>query len=105
MAFHPIDCGLLPLELRGDESHYSSRVIYAPQVQCNSDMPQICTDLRAAFLKLEFPAGFMIIIVFQIFVLLVLLAPSFLQAFQKGGVKKQGNALINLAIFNFELTS
>jgi len=36
---------------------------------------QICVDLSEIFLKLELPAGFMSL-VFQIFVLLVLLAPS-----------------------------
>lgn len=38
--------------------------------------PQRCMDLRELFLKLELPAGFMFLIVFLIFVLFVLLAPS-----------------------------
>lgn len=72
--------------------------------------PQIRVDLKAAFLKLEIPAGFVSLIFFQIFVLLVLLAPSLHLLSPDAGVSKMQcrklcNALINLAIFNCELTS
>lgn len=74
MAFHPVDCRILPLELRGDKRRYSSRAIYALQVQCDSET---LSDMEGqVFLKLELPGGFMFLIVFQIFVVLVLLAPS-----------------------------
>lgn len=73
MAFHPVDCKILPLELRGDKCHYSSRAIYALQVQCDSETLSDMDEL--VFLKLELPEVFMFLAFFQIFVLLVLLPP------------------------------